>query len=204
MKEIISWIKIPFRAIVTIILIGSSILLFADEAVTRKLYLLDFKNSYGTWIGVAFIGSIGLFVYYIWIYLSSIYKKHIKRPRVQRKLLYNLNDTELGIVLHVFCSPGHCAELDFNNPVVDGLVSKNILFFGGSQVVTLNYLTGKMPGKYTLQPFVISILNDEIKKSKAKLDKLDRKLVKCKNKEKKKQLESEKNKIRENLESLGM
>ena len=68
--------KIPYRAICIILTLVSGAMILLPDTVIKKLFLYDFRNSYGLWIGLTFI-----FLFFVSVYL-------VIAPMIRHKIIY--------------------------------------------------------------------------------------------------------------------
>ena len=49
--------------------------------------------------------------------------------------------------------------MDYNQPLIQGLLARNYIYMGGQQQVTLDVFTNCIPARFTLQPYVYQTLD---------------------------------------------
>lgn len=113
------------------------------------------------------------------------------------KRIIELNDVENVIINELYRSPGYSAWLNYNDPIVQGLLARNYIYFGSKQIVTCDY-NNNVPIRITLQPFVYQCLNYYKPKLEQKIRKLKLKSKLIKNKSKTEKMQKEINNMQEN------
>lgn len=132
----------------------SGILLFSDESFLKQLSLLEFKQNYTLWIGIAFLLSIGMASITVGEFLISQYKeaklkreakanKNIeklneekeRKQKVdnQKAKLENLDNHEKVILREFYHNQKNTVEMSFEDPTVIGLIKKGVIRQVGSQ-----------------------------------------------------------------------
>lgn len=182
--KIIEWAKVPFPFLMFILLIGSGIILFSGEETLERLYLLDFTKEYGQWIGLIFTISAGLSTYYAVAFTIKIACRFYKRKTAGRKSVEKLNESEIAIIMQLYNSPGRCGRLDINNPIVERLRKRHILYLG-NQMVSYDVFTNTIPGLFVLQPMIIDEISRRVDRIRKKIEMLDKKMLLCKDEQKK-------------------
>ena len=91
-----------------------------------------------------------------------------------------MNETEQAIIFKLYFSPGYTHQLDYNQPIVQGLLARKYIYMGGQQQVSLDIRTNCIPAFFTLQPFVYQSLNHHKDKLEKKINRLEQKLQKRK------------------------
>lgn len=97
-------------------------------------------------------------------------------------------------ILKIYFSPNQVAMFDFNDPIINSLISRRMVFSGGQQLVSYDYRTNTIPFSCTLQPFIRKRIDEEIEKEENWKADIQRKLSnpnlkECKRKELQKELE---------------
>lgn len=199
------WLKIPLNVLLpSLWLISGILLLFPDKWLTI-LYLLEWRNEKGFAIGLTFVISSCLLLVYLFFYLRKAvltitYNLTYKRKTMRK--IFKMNDMERAIILKLYNSLGYTCELDYNQPLIQGLLARNYIYMGGQQQVTLDVFSNCIPARFTLQPFVYQTLDyyrPEIEKHIAKLEK---RVNKTKDITKKEKLKFELSIIRENYDYM--
>ena len=113
-----------------------------------------------------------------------------------------MNDTEKNIIFSLYNSPGYTCELDYNQPLIQGLLARNYIYMGGQQQVTLDVFTNCIPARFTLQPYVYQTLDHYKPKIKEYIRKMEKRVSKAKRTSKKEKLKSELEIIRENYNRM--
>ena len=156
------WLKIPLNVLLPSIWLISGILLLLPDKWLTTLYLLAWRNEKGFAIGLTFVISSCLLVVYLIFYIKKListitYNLTYKRKTMRK--IFKMNDTERAIIFKLYNSPGYTCELDYNQPLIQGLLARNYIYMGGQQQVTLDVFTNCIPARFTLQPFVYQTLD---------------------------------------------
>lgn len=91
--------------------------------------------------------------------------------------------------LRLYNAPGYTAQLDYNQPLTQGLLARNYIYMGGQQQVTAYLDTNCIPVNFTLQPFVYQSLDFYRPKLKKEIESFEKKVAKCRKQDKKFELE---------------
>lgn len=187
-KTILDWVKIPFTCIVFLAFVGSGIILFASDKLIEKLFLIEFRSKNGSWMGILFIISTGLLLFFIGRYIFNKAKYEWRKKTYARRTIKKLNQTEQQVIMLVYRSPNHCASLDFNNPIVKSLSLRRILYFGDQQVITYDVYTNKYPASFVLHSLIVDYLDKAYLRGRKQKAKTADRLAHCKGQRKKQEL----------------
>lgn len=199
--DIPEWLKIPLYILLPSLWLGSGMLLLLPDEWLNILYLLKWRNEKGFSIGLTFIISSCLLLVYLFFYLKKVVatvKYNLTYKRKTMRKISNLNDTERGIIFKLYNSPGYTCELDYNQPLTQGLLARNYIYMGGQQQVTLDVFSNCIPARFTLQPFVYQTLDYYRPKIEERIRKLEKRVSIAKDCSKKDKLKSELAIVREN------
>lgn len=188
------WLKIPINILLPALWLVSGILLFLPDTVLEQFYLLDLCNKHGSKIGLAFVVTSALLFMYAFFFVKKlisaiIYKLTFKWKTMNR--ISEMNDAEKGIIVRLYNSPGYSGQLDYNQPIVQGLLARNYIYMGGTQQVTAYLDSNAIYANVTLQPFVYQTLDHYQAKMEKIMSKLEKKISKGKKAEKKSKLRKE-------------
>ena len=185
------WLKIPLKILLPALWIFSGTMILLPDEWLQKLYLLEWAQKNGFAFGIIFVVVSCLLLVYLVFYaakkVSSLYYKLTFKRRTFKNIT-NMSDIQQAIIYKLYNSPAFTAQLDFNQPVVQGLLGLNYIFMGGQQQVTMYRLSNSIPALFTLQPFVYQALDYYRHKVEKKIEKLERKTVRAKDNSKKKLL----------------
>ena len=112
--------------------------------------------------------------------------------------IFKMSDTEIAIISKLYNSPGYTYVLDCNQPLIQGLLARNYIHMGGQQQVTLNVFNNSILTRFTLQPFVYQTLDYYKPQIEKHIEKLENRLNKTTDVNRKEKLESELLIIRDN------
>ena len=199
------WLKIPLYIFLPALWLGSGMLLLLPDEWLSKFYLLNWRNENGFTIGLMFIASSCLLLVYLFFYLKKVVstvKYNLTYKRKTMRKISKMNDMERAIIFKLYNSPGYTCELDYNQPLTQGLLDRNYIYMGGQQQVTLNVFTNCIPARFTLQPFVYQTLDHYRPKVEKHIAKLEKRINTTNNVIKKEKLMSDLSSIRENYEYI--
>lgn len=174
-----NWLQIPLKIFLPAVWLVSGALLLMPVDWRVKLYLDQWCNQYGFYIGLSFLISSALVALYVLYFAKNIigfgfYKLTYKKRWVKKVM--DLNYAEQGVVLTLYHSNECTASFDYNQPIIKSLLARGFIYSGSSQVVTGSLYRDGLPILYTLQPEVYQALEyDQIKLEK-KIKRLDKKL----------------------------
>lgn len=188
------WLKIPINILLPAVWLVSGILLFLPDTMLEQFYLLEFCNEHGSKIGLAFVISSALLFMYAFFFVKKlisaiIFKLTFKWNTMNR--ISEMNDAEKSIIVRLYNSPGYSGQLDYNQPIVQGLLARNYIYMGSTQQVTTYFDSNAIYANVTLQPFVYQTLDHYRLKMEKVITKLEKKMTKAKKVEKKAKLDKE-------------
>lgn len=191
------WIKIPLKILIPAAFLLSTSLAFLPSNILSRLYLLDWRNEYGFYIGLTFLASTILIIIYILYYLIPIIYDKLFKNWYTLKEIRKLNEAELSVIFGLYRSNGCTAKLDLNQPIIQGLLMRSYIYTGGTQMVTANLYTNSVPINCSLQPCVYQALIYGECKSKKRLEKLERRIQNAKKIQKRERLQRKYNDLEE-------
>lgn len=195
------WLKIPINILLPAVCLVSGTLLFLPDEWLEKFYLLEWCQKNGFAIGLSFIISLCLLAVYLFFYLKKIFSVGMYNLTFKRKTLgriNKMNDAEIATIIRLYNAPGYTAQLDYNQPLVQGLLARNYIYMGRQQQVTLDVYSNSIPAYFTLQPFVYQTLDHYKPKIEKAIAQKAEKVSKEKKPEKKAKLSEELSNMREN------
>ncbi len=195
---IISKIEIPLKILLPTIMLVCGFLLFANEDVLKTLYLLDFKKEHGFVIGISFLVSAVLIIIYIARFIKDRIIGEYNRLTFHNRVindLSSLGEGEWDIILGLYHNYSYSGKVDYADPIVKGLIARGYIYMGNNTFVSQGW-DDKMMISVTLQPFVRESLNKEYLRISNKIKKLEQKLNKEKDQQKK-------NRIKTQIEELS-
>ena len=161
-KHILNFLK-SSPIIIVSIFISSACILFLPINFIEKIYLLNFKNEYGTYLGVTLIlsGSILLVISIIKIGKFLWNKYQTKRfHKAQFKYLLELDDAKTKIIKNFIRNKNHTLLMQMNNGLVVELESLRLISKAGDLFPTDIY-DGGFVIPYYLRSWVIKLINKE-------------------------------------------
>ena len=148
----------PIQKVDLTVLIITALLLFLPDAVLTKIYLLDFKNKFGTYIGLAFVISACVLI--VMGGSQFIFNMRCKKEffgKRARKKISNLTKDEKSILLYMRNNQNKTIFLPCTNGAVLNLKNQFMISYA-SNTGTMVVAVQLMP--YMLQPWVIKAIND--------------------------------------------
>lgn len=167
-KEFIELLKLP-PYILAAISIVSGIILFADDTLIKKLYMVNFRNDYGFIISSMFLVSISVLIVILLTSILTRIKNKYKNARLKKgriKYLFNLDDTKVKIIKSFIKDSTHTLKMNQNDGLTQELSYFGIISLAGTtQAVDFGF-NNEMYLYYFLQPWVINLINsnDELTK----------------------------------------
>ena len=161
-KQILNFLK-SSPVIIISIFIASSLILFLPISFVEKLYLLNFKNKYGTYLGLAFILSssilLVIIVMKVWKKFLDKYEKY-KLRKSQIKYLTELDDSKTELIKEFIKEDTHTLPIQMNNGLVVELESLRLISKAG-ELFTTDIYNGGFVIPYYLRSWVIKLINKE-------------------------------------------
>ena len=173
--NIADFFKLPVK-IFAAIAIGAGLILFFPDPVIEKLYLTEFRDSFGFIIGLIFIVSISVVGVAIIIACYSLLSNKLlfnKTKKTREKHINNLDDYQKAIVYTLFEEINHTGELPINDGSVRWLEQNMIIGKATNQHFISNLENPEFP--YMFQPWAIEYLKehkdllDKMKKATSQL-----------------------------------
>lgn len=151
--------SLPYKAILLIISITSALLIFLPDAALQKMFLLDFRNAIGTFLGITFILSTCLTVY---LFLSSYIRdrrlKSALSGKKAKEKLEKLSPIQKQLVCYLYNNQHRTTFLPSTNPIVAYLKNEVII----SETTNVGSMLGlEQIYPFHLHPWVINIIEKE-------------------------------------------
>jgi hypothetical protein len=153
-NSLLSLLKKPSPILVSVS-IATGALIFLDQSYLKKLFLLDFRNQYGIYIGITFMISTSILLMYC---LMFSYRKILepfelaKLKKIRVKNLLSLNQEQLYTVIQIYYRPNHSANLDISQSLTTTLEYYQIIGRASQIGVAFTYFS------YFLQPWVVEYI----------------------------------------------
>ena len=191
LSKLPQWVKIPLKIFLPGMTIFSGLIMFSNDNLLEKLYLLEFRENNGFVFGLLFTICISLIIVYI---IYFVYKKMNKvcdsffLERKYYKLFNDLADVYKKQLILMYKSPTHSLKMDMNNSVTSYLEAIHAI--GRSNISVMHTMFD-----YYLQPWV--------EKSIQRLcNEIDNKIIKARKKARKLCNETEINKINDEIKKI--
>lgn len=159
MKDFISFLKLP-PSILSALVLASGFIIFAPSKLLERMYFVDFKETYGFYIGLVFIVSISILFVYLIIKPIKYFldKRSDKRVREgQLKFLRELSFDEKQLLREMIALPDYTMVLPVNNGVTVKLENFYVLTPAGANHLVDAY---DMRVPYFVQPWVIKMARE--------------------------------------------
>lgn len=177
------WLKIPLKILLPATWLFSGSLLLLPVEWLQKLYLLEWAQKNGFIFGLLFAITSCLLLVYIMFYAKKGVSAKLHRLTFKRNTLRNImasGDIEQCVIYKLYNAPSHTLKLDYNQPVMQRLLSRGYVYIGHQQAVTLDPFNNSIPALFTLQPFVYQALDYYRPKLEKKINRLIQKSKKVK------------------------
>ena len=129
---ILKVLKIPLKILLPALCLFSGILIFGNEGFLQKMNLLDWSKTNGFIFGLIFLISSCLIVIYLSFFLFKWIKDLYIKMSIKRKCfktIGNLDWAELEILANLYKKYGYTDIVDSNQPIIQGLISRNLIYF---------------------------------------------------------------------------
>jgi hypothetical protein len=152
--------KLPTK-IFLVISIATGVFIFSSKEILKKLHLDKFQ-TYEGFVGLAFLFSTVLVIVnlIIWIFNKLHFAYRLKKLKAEYKqILMELDPQEKAVLREFFLCGQSSIDMPYDNPVIAGLLGKNVLTinkqFGNSLIMHGN----KVP--VSISRYFIKILKFE-------------------------------------------
>jgi len=133
-SKIIEIAKLPTKFILSIFAV-SVVLLFLPKNLLISLYVNEFTDKYGIYIGITALMSGVLLIVEIFTYFYNMLQKRINRKTINKrslKRIETLDQEEKAVLREFFLRGRNTVKLPKDHPVVEGLLHSGILKLVGS------------------------------------------------------------------------
>jgi len=173
-KVLFDFDKLPSK-LVLIICFLSGLILFGPPNFLAKVKLETFNDSYGQWVGVAFISSLAFlgvtFITFITTRRKTLRDEHEKKRKKKeyyeqieqeiRTSIQRLDPVEQS-TLREFYIVGSTVNLPMNHPTVVGLQDKHIIRLAQSNLGGSYFVSGDFEMPFMLTEFARSVIESNI------------------------------------------
>lgn len=153
--KLLSLLKKPSPLLACICLV-TGFVIFASDNLLIKFSILDFKNTYSTYLGVTFLICLSLLIMYFILFILKKIKDIINYIRyliIRRKNLLQLNPEQFHTVVQLYYRQNHSANLDITQSTTNLLEHYQIIGRASNLGTAFTYFS------YYLQPWVIKYIN---------------------------------------------
>lgn len=129
LKTLFDFSKLPTKFFL-LFAVASGFILFAKPHWLSIIEVTSLKDEYGQYIGLTFIISTGLVVINFLIWVQKYFSKKINVFKFKREYSENiktLDPQEKAVIREFFINEQSSIEMPIDDPVVNGLINKNIL-----------------------------------------------------------------------------
>lgn len=193
--KILEVLKIPLKILLPSLCLFSGILIFGNDELLSKMNLLIWSEKNGFIFGLVFLISFCLIlVYSIGYVLKKLKTWHSRITLNKRcfKTILSLDYDAVEIIGNLYKKYDYTDIVDYNQPIIKGLISRNLIFTGGQQVVStfaaIEYGMD-LPIYVILQPVVWKALDKYLPKLQNQILKRKKKIVNIASKEKREKME---------------
>lgn len=151
--------KLPVKIFAAITL-GTGLILFLPDDIISKLYLSDFRNTFGFILGLVFVISLSIVGVTIIIACYKLISSRIlfsKTKKTREKCINSLDEYQKAIVFLLYSEMNHTGELPINDGSVRWLEQNWIIGKAANQHFISDIESPEFP--YMLQPWAIEYLN---------------------------------------------
>ncbi|CUO92237.1 phage membrane protein [Clostridium baratii] len=153
--NIIDFLKLPINSFASIF-IGSGLILFIPNKFAEKVYMQNFRNKYGFFIGLLFIISLSFLIVNICKYIYNKCRRSLNFMKL-KKSLFTLEDPQKIIIYHLYKDINHNEEFPIYNYHVKYLRNQLMIVEAASQVMTDDI--NNPVCSFILNPWVINEIN---------------------------------------------
>lgn len=143
----------PFLFVISLV---TAILIFVNDNLLEKIFILEFRNEFSLYIGIIFLISTLLILLYFFIWISKKIKTYYieyKKNKILLNYLLNLNIEQKETVVKLYYNKGQCANLDITQSNVYLLEKYSIIGRASNMGVHGKFFS------YFLQPWVIDYID---------------------------------------------
>jgi len=129
LKTLFDFSKLPTKFFI-LFAVASGFILFARPEWLSIIEIANIKKEYGQYIGLTFIISTGLVAINFLIWIQKYLSNKIKVFSFKKEYAQNvktLDPQEKAVIREFFIRGQSSIEMPIDDPVVNGLISKNIL-----------------------------------------------------------------------------
>lgn len=164
-------LKLPTKIIVALT-IATGIILFIPDSILNKMYMMNFRTTYGFIIGLVFIISLSIsLVYSIIVVYKFFSKKYYKHKFMKNAVSYleKLTSYQKFIVFDLYQEDNFTEELPLHDGAIKILEHYMMIGKATTQYFVEDFNNALFP--YMLQPWVVEKLNENIElKKKFKME----------------------------------
>lgn len=132
-KELFKIIKAPY--ILVALSLCSGLILFLPDNIIKKMYMYNFRDNFGGFIGAIFIISLCLL---LTLLISKVYKilknkytiEKLKKSRI--KYLLELDNEKIKIIKKFINTPDHTLAMNYNSGITLELSANGIITQAGA------------------------------------------------------------------------
>ena len=140
---------------------STGLVLFLPEDIIEKVYLNEFKDKYGSILGIVFIVSLSILlfslIFFIFQYFFMKFSNKKFMKNAEDKLL-SLNRQERYVIREFFNTSDNTLNLPVNNGLTTKLEYYKIIGKAASTSIVSGYDSNDWRFPYLLQPWVYEVI----------------------------------------------
>lgn len=162
-EDFIKFLKLPPNILAAVSLV-SGIILFADDELLKKLYMINFRNDYGFIVSIIFLISISILIVLLFSTILAKIKNKYDKSRLKKgkiKYLLNLDNVKVQTIKSFIKETTHTLKINQNDGLTQELLYYGIISLAGkTQPVDFGY-NNEIYLSYFLQPWVIKLISED-------------------------------------------
>ncbi len=167
-KDFLEVLKLP-PSILGAISLASGLILFLPEEALNALYMVGFRDNFGSVLGPVFILSTSVLTVMLGVFIFKRIVDKVSWKRINKKTeayLLGADNTKTELIKEFLADETHTLSLPMNDGLIIELNGLGIISMAGNTQMTGPRFDGQLEVRYFLQPRIISIIdnNPELKK----------------------------------------
>ncbi len=173
-------LKLPAKILIALA-IATGLILFLPDNIANKLYMINFRNTYGFIIGIVFTISVSISVVYgIIILFKYCYGKYCKYKFMKNAIerLERLSSYQKFIIYDLYLEDNYTEELPLHDGAVR-ILEHNLMIGKATNQYFIDDLNNAV-FPYMLQPWVVKNLNENqtlVEKFKCEYEKYENRFM---------------------------
>lgn len=170
--------KLPLNVFLPAIWLVSMALSLLPDAFLMKIHVWEWHNENGFIIGITFLLSSAFVLIYVIHFVKKLASRlftKLTKYKIALAKIRKLNDCERNVLLNLYVAPNYTLQLDYNAPMIQGLLSRGLIYSGNQQYTTVFY-NNEIPMLFYLQPIVRETFDYYKGKAKKEMEQLQRRI----------------------------